>query len=108
MHFWDAGSTDEDVGSAGRTFHKRFSRPTIELDGEQNINQISFNNQVRSSQPFTSHKSTKQVYQALQLFNTISYQEFSVKYKMEMREAKKDIGVRLFKWPISNLVRSLT
>ena len=82
MHFWDAGSTDEDSGSAGRTFHKRFSRPTIELDRQQNINQIKFNNQVRSSQPFTSDGSTREVYRALKLFNTIAYQQFSVKYKL--------------------------
>ena len=34
--------------------------------------------------------------------------EFSVKYKMEMREAKKDIGVRLFKCQISNSILSLS
>ena len=82
VHFWDAGATDEDTGSERKIFHKRCSRPTIELDGRRNIKQINFNNQVRSSQVFSSEKTTKQVYEALKLFNTICYQNYSVKYKL--------------------------
>ena len=81
VHFWDAGEADEDTNQVG-TFHKRFSRPTIELDQQGKIKQVSFNNQVRSSQAFQTDYSSKEVYQALKLFNTICYEDFSVQYKL--------------------------
>ena len=81
VHFWDAGASDEDAEQVA-PFHKRFSRPTIELDQAGTIKQVSFNNQVRSSQGFQTKYSTREVYQALQLFNTLCYQDFSVKYKL--------------------------
>ena len=81
VHFWDAGASDEDSKQVA-TFHKRFSRPTIELDQAGNIKQVSFNNQVRSSQAFQTRYSTREVYQALQLLNSLCYQEFSLKYSL--------------------------
>ena len=82
VHFWDAGASDEDTEQVA-TFHKRFSRPTIELDLAGNIKQVSFNNQVRSAQAFQTKYSTKEVYLALKLFNTLCYHEdFSLKYKL--------------------------
>ena len=81
VHFWDAGASDEDSEQEA-TFHKRFSRPTIELDLAGNMKQVSFNNQVRSSQHFQTEFPTREVYLALQLLNTICYRDFSVKYKL--------------------------
>ena len=51
VEFWDAGSSDERISKdIQETFHKRHSRPVIEVDRNGSIVQISYNNQVRSSQ----------------------------------------------------------
>ena len=49
VEFWDNGETDEDTTVRDK-FHKRYSRPTIQLNDHGDVVQVSFNNQVRSCQ----------------------------------------------------------
>jgi len=84
VHFWDAGVLDVDADTeiSGK-FHKRHSVPTFKLDAEGKVVQVSFNNQVRSSQIFGDVDLTKKMYRALKLFNTLCYDDdFMVSYKL--------------------------
>jgi len=50
VEYWDAGTSDEKDADIQDQFHKRFSRPVIELNQEGEMVQVSYNNQVRSCQ----------------------------------------------------------
>ena len=83
VHFWDAGVLDDDAEFSGK-FHKRNSFPTFQLDQHGRVKQVSFNNQVRSSQLSGDAELTKALYRALKLFNSLCYdKEFMVKYKLK-------------------------
>jgi len=84
VEYWDAGTSDEKDADIQDQFHKRFSRPVIELNQEGEMVQVSYNNQVRSCQHGPDLESATNLYRGLKTFNDVCYApECLINYRLQ-------------------------